>query len=270
MCHWEGYFVGAFCYADDVALLAPSPSALRLLLLHCEQFALERGLVFNAAKTQLIRFGLQPSTRCPAIITFNGIHLPFVNVVVHLGHHISYDLSDTVDISMKTRDLVRKANLMLRTFSAADPAVKTYLFQSYCLSLYGCSLWSLSCPGIQSIEIAFNKILRRIWHLPYNCHTGIVHSIARLPSIFNTVLNRSLSLLRSALSCSSPIVRTVFQDSSQLVYTASGYNTLYGHNHLKTVYHQYSICGEIVRQLRLCGGLRNSELNNMIITICTN
>ena len=31
-CYWKHHFVGAVCYADDVALLAPSPSALRIML----------------------------------------------------------------------------------------------------------------------------------------------------------------------------------------------------------------------------------------------
>ena len=30
-CHWNQHFLGALCYADDVALLAPSPAALRLM-----------------------------------------------------------------------------------------------------------------------------------------------------------------------------------------------------------------------------------------------
>ena len=38
-------FVGAACYADDIALLAPSPSALRFLL--CEDFAVKFGLSFK-------------------------------------------------------------------------------------------------------------------------------------------------------------------------------------------------------------------------------
>ena len=45
-CHWDDHFVGALCYADDIALLAPSPSALRAMLYHCEQFAAARGLLF--------------------------------------------------------------------------------------------------------------------------------------------------------------------------------------------------------------------------------
>ena len=31
-CHWDGLFVGALAYADNLTLLAPSPSVLRMLL----------------------------------------------------------------------------------------------------------------------------------------------------------------------------------------------------------------------------------------------
>ena len=33
-CYWDGLFTGAVCYADDLALLAPSPSALKIMP-HC-------------------------------------------------------------------------------------------------------------------------------------------------------------------------------------------------------------------------------------------
>ena len=53
-CFWDSLYAGALCYADDLVLLAPSPSALRIMLCCCEKFAVSRGLRFNAAKTQLI------------------------------------------------------------------------------------------------------------------------------------------------------------------------------------------------------------------------
>ena len=46
-CHWKHHFVGAVCYTDDLALLAPSQAALILMLLLCEQFADSHGLKFN-------------------------------------------------------------------------------------------------------------------------------------------------------------------------------------------------------------------------------
>ena len=98
---------------------------------------------------------------------------------------------------------------MTYTFSVADPVVKSCLLQSYCLSLYGSALWKLSCPAIHSIEVSFNNILRRIWHLPCNCHTRILHLTARLPRLVNVIISRAASLLSSALSCSSLIVLKV-------------------------------------------------------------
>ena len=38
-CFWNHHFAGAVCYADDVALIAPSASVLRLMLRACTQFA---------------------------------------------------------------------------------------------------------------------------------------------------------------------------------------------------------------------------------------
>ena len=90
-CYWDGLFVGALGYADDLILLAPSPSALRLMLNLCESFAYSYGLKFNASKTQLIRFGLSLSNTCNARIVFCGEQLVFLNTVCHLGHHLSYN-----------------------------------------------------------------------------------------------------------------------------------------------------------------------------------
>ena len=49
-CYFDHHFCGAFCYADDIVLLAPSPAALRHLLASCEQFSSEFHLVFNASQ----------------------------------------------------------------------------------------------------------------------------------------------------------------------------------------------------------------------------
>jgi len=43
--------VGALAYADDVTLLAPTPSAMRHLLYICEQYGRKFSIVFNANKS---------------------------------------------------------------------------------------------------------------------------------------------------------------------------------------------------------------------------
>ena len=59
----------------------------------------------------VIRFGTQQSHTCSALIYFYDNQLSFLDAVVHLGHHLSFDLSDTIDILHKTRELVKKSNL---------------------------------------------------------------------------------------------------------------------------------------------------------------
>ena len=51
-CHvFDNVFVGALAYADDIALLAPTPQAMRHLLYICERYAKEFSIKFNADKS---------------------------------------------------------------------------------------------------------------------------------------------------------------------------------------------------------------------------
>ena len=53
-CYLGRTFVGALAYADDVVLLCPTPSAMRKLLLLCDDFASEYDVQFNAKKSKLL------------------------------------------------------------------------------------------------------------------------------------------------------------------------------------------------------------------------
>ena len=131
--------------------------------------------------------------------------------------------------------MVRKANCLLLSFPTVRPDIQTRLFRAYCLSLYGSSLWQLSSPALSNIEIAFNKVLRKIWQLPNHSHTGIVHSVAALNSIFNIAYLRSLRLISSVTSSSSSLVKHIFSRSSNFSFTFAGYNYMYGHRYLKKI-----------------------------------
>ena len=128
------------CYADDIVLLAPCPSALRILLNICSTYASTHGLRFNAEKTQLICFHLRQSHPVIPTVVFNNVVLQCSNEVTHLGHILTPDLDDKNDIIRAVKDLNRKANSLFCIFRVVDPFVKCFLFKSYCLSLYGCSL----------------------------------------------------------------------------------------------------------------------------------
>ena len=180
-CFQKHYYVGSVCYTDDIALLAPSPSALQSILDTCISFAGHHHLTFNPDKTQLIKFYRCADAISPCFV-FLGQSLSLRTSVTHLGHILTHNLNDDEDIVSAIKDMCCKANCMLHTFACCDPIVKTHLFSSFCLSLYGAALWKSSNPQLKSLEVAFNNILRKIWSLPRYCHTAILHCVARLPS----------------------------------------------------------------------------------------
>ena len=47
-------YVGAFGYADDIKLLAPSVAALKSMISICENYARRFNILFNGKKSELI------------------------------------------------------------------------------------------------------------------------------------------------------------------------------------------------------------------------
>ena len=91
-CYWRNLFAGAFCYANDIVLLAPCASALRVMLNICCSYASTLGLKFNPEKSQLICFRLRHTHPCSATIKFHDTTLPYSNEVTHLGHVLSHTI----------------------------------------------------------------------------------------------------------------------------------------------------------------------------------
>ena len=64
-CHVGKMYAGAFEYADDVVLLAPSLDALREMVSISETYATEYQLVFNPSKSKLMSFNIShDNLRC--------------------------------------------------------------------------------------------------------------------------------------------------------------------------------------------------------------
>jgi len=55
-CHIAGCYVGALAYADDLVLLTPSGSAMRRMLLICDEFSAEYNVSFNVNKAKCLNF----------------------------------------------------------------------------------------------------------------------------------------------------------------------------------------------------------------------
>ena len=163
--------------------------------------------------------------------------------------------------------MCRKANYMLHTFAPCDPFTKSQLLHSFCLSLYGCSLWFSSSSELKFLEISFNNIIRKIWSLSRRCHTAPLHLVAGIPSIFNTILSRSCKLIQSALKSASPVLVDVFTDCIDLVYTSCGHNLHYGYRFWKNYTDQDILMAKFLFDVKLAPDL-NSHLMDDLLFIC--
>ena len=101
--------------------------------------------------TQLICFRPSLKVKYVGKFVFLDHLLEIFDSVTHLGHVIHYSLDDSADIRRATLEMCKKANIVLSTFSSNDPQVKTDIFSSHCLSLYGGVLWDITCSQLSQI-----------------------------------------------------------------------------------------------------------------------
>ena len=134
-------------YADDLTILAPSPDALRKMFTLWEEYAQSYRIQFNPNKTQLICFrGTAVSDRTR--FSLCGLCIPLVDSVVHLGNTLQHDLSDKLDIQLKSMAFIRQANSVLFQFKGCDPATKMKLFTAIA---FHCMAAHCTCGGLMPL-----------------------------------------------------------------------------------------------------------------------
>jgi len=138
------FFVGALAYADDLALLSPSASAMHTLLKICDEYSKQFSIVFNAAKSACllvaISKSLQRRMKKPEFY-IGGKLIDFVNEYTHLSHIISDCMDDKHDILFRRNTLCGKINNVMCFFCQQSPAVQLRLMCRYCSDHYGGVLW---------------------------------------------------------------------------------------------------------------------------------
>ena len=65
-------------------------------------------------------------------------------------------------------------NKLISKFGHLQPKVLLNLFNTYCCSFYGSSIWGLHSNGFNSCVTAWNIGVRKILGLPYTTHTWML------------------------------------------------------------------------------------------------
>ena len=226
-CHIDGLYAGALAYADDVTLLCPTLDGLKKMIVTLEQFGLEFKMRFNPTKTKCMKFALNHKKSAdipPVIIT--GRQIEWVDSFRHLGAHVTYDLSDTVDIEQKRNHFIRQANYVIHSFSACPSWLKSKLIQTYATALYGSQAWQLDNRALDRIRTAWNIVQRKVWRLPWRAHSVLLPLLAQTPNLMQQVKKRTANFIKKMEVSSNILVATVtkisYQCHSSVVQTNKG------------------------------------------------
>ena len=204
-CHLHGQFVGAFIYADDVTLLAPTSTALNVMLETCLNFAQCYDLQFNSSKTKCMYFSKTHTDRHDSIY-FMNTPIELKQSTQLLGVHLTKDISDK-SIASTVHKFSGKVNSVLYDFKNVPSHVKSKLLATYCLDLYGSQLWNYSSIDVQSFYVAWRKTIRRLWKLPNTTHCSLLPSINDCIPIEIILEQRCAKFIWSSLNSTNTIVR---------------------------------------------------------------
>ena len=208
-CYMGSVFAGAFAYADDLTLLAPTVHALKIIASVCEQYARDFHVLFNSnKKSKLIVF--KAGTRAPPDpgIKINGNTVKMVNSVTHLGHVI-YDNIYNFEASKCIRDFNRLSNLFFADFKDSSSEMRNYLFFRYCTNFYGSQILPLFDNCIQDLYRAWRVCVRRVWRLPWTTHSIMLPHIAKVMTPQLWFAKRCVKFIMMANNANNTVVNTI-------------------------------------------------------------
>ena len=172
-CLFNGCVINHLMYADDIVLFAPSVKGLQSLINVCYRFGIENDIVFNDSKTVFMKMLCNDDKRQkisfpPVLLGKKEITL--VNTYKYLGHFISDNLNDNVDIKSQTRLIYARGNMLSQNFNNCSNEVKQVLFRSYMYNIYCCSLWSVFSQDVyKKLISSYNNCFRILFKYPKFC-----------------------------------------------------------------------------------------------------
>ena len=163
-CYLNSILVNHIMYADDLVLFAASVNGLSKLLRVCEQFGTSHSVKYNSKKSFIMSFGFRVNylkgVDLPDFTLF-GEKLREVSSVKYLGHVISNNLSDDLDIERQCRQLYAQGNTILRKFHMCSIQVKLTLFRTYCSPMYTAQLWwSYKKSSMSKLLVSYHNIFK--------------------------------------------------------------------------------------------------------------
>ena len=226
-CHIGHLAANAFGYADDIVLLTPSCEALKNLIKICENFAVEYKLNFNPKKCKILVYSTLKLDTGNMNIKIGGHKIEIVKSEKHLGHTFQ-TAHNIVNLENVIKDMRIRTNVIVNKFRPVSWQGKVTLFQSQCSSLYGCQLWRLDDPKVNTLCTTWKVCSRKILGLSAQTRSYMLHQIMDTMPILDVIMSRILNFFVNGLNHDNNIISDFFKNTliSNSSYMLTNLNTI--------------------------------------------
>lgn len=143
-------------------------------------------------------------------VKLNGQQLKRVSNFKYLGHIVTEDLNDDLDIERERRALAVRANMLAHRFARCSRDVKLTLFKAYCQTFYTSSLWVNYTQGaINRLRVQYNNSFRMLMGLPRYCSASGMFAQARTDDFYAIRRKRVASMLFRLRGSTNSILKVI-------------------------------------------------------------
>ena len=205
-------------YADDLVLISPSSRGLHTLLGECEKYGIQHDILFNAKKSAILCFKSQSTCKfkIPDFLLNENV-IPVLNDIKYLGHYLSDNSSDVLDIERQRKKIFIQGNSLIRKFSVCTINVKLTLFNTFCSPLYTAHLWTkYSNSSIKSLYRAYHNTLKVLIGVSKREHTSPLCAYLNVRTCPAVIRNLVFRFMERTRTSSNNLIMAI--DNSSIYY----------------------------------------------------
>lgn len=163
-CHLIKLFVACILFADDLALLSPSRSALQKMIDICEKYCSEFCLQFNSKKSKLMIFGKSCNEQIAPVSILDS-PIDVVQEWKYLGTTIVSGRAFSFSARPDLTSFFRAANAVINVLTGAHARTLLTLLHTNCVPIitYACAVKEYSSSEMSDCNVAVNSVFRKIF-----------------------------------------------------------------------------------------------------------
>ena len=208
-CHLVKLFVACILFADDLALMAPSRSALQSLINICHDYCSKYCLSFNTNKSKIMVFGNVSETIKP--LELDGSLIDFVSEWKYLGTTViagkHFSFTARTDLS----SFYRASNSVLNVLTGAHEHTLMSLLYSNCVPVisYACSVKEYSSQEMTDCNTAINSAIRKIFGFEVRQSVRLLRTISGFRSIYEIFASAKKKFEKEAQTHHNSVIKFI-------------------------------------------------------------